>query len=105
LLSSGESGHPAASFRALRHQSVFHHARLQVAADQTKDASRCAEPAATSNVVDPIEELLQVHVYHPAMPGLDMFPPDQSLDVTRWAKAKANPRIEDNVAATLIEAC
>ena len=53
-----------------RHQPSFHHPHLQVAADQSKDTfvfNPACQPRHENVVVDPIKELLQVHVYDPAI--------------------------------------
>ena len=72
LDSSGDSGPPCGvpSVRARLHQTVRHHAGFEIPPDQCQHA--CVvdlrrQLAHQQVVVDPIEELLQIEVHHPAL--------------------------------------
>ena len=80
-------------FRPRRRQPSFHHPRLQVPADQPKDTfvfNPARQPRHENVMVDPVEELLQIHVYDPAIPGGDMLPSpfDRVVGTTAQTEAK-----------------
>jgi site-specific DNA recombinase len=80
-------------FHAYRYQSSLHHPRLQVPADQMQDAfvlDPTSQPRHQDVMVDPIKELLQVQIDHPAVTGRDVF----ACPLDRVVRAAPQPKAE-----------